>query len=144
MAQPLLIERGFNLGRNDRIYPNSVRQQFNRPFAREGENGALRCDISGSATLARNRCFRGNVDHGPGSFFEVWQSKMGHVVVMKQIALEGTCVSGRRSIFESNAIVHACVIDQGVEAAKLFDSLSDAAFASFNLGQLPLNEVASR
>ena len=42
---------------------------------------------------------------------------MRHVVTVQQIALQGCDILLRASMFQTDAVIHSCVVDQSVEAA---------------------------
>ena len=113
------IERRHHLGRHDGVDANAGRQQFDGPFAREREDAALGRRISGRAALPRHRDLATRCSRSRrATRFSAGSAWCVDGVDVDQIRRERLDERRGRSALEPDAVVHAGVVDDGVEAAR--------------------------
>src|SRR5262249_54756383 len=86
--EPGLIERRHDLGGEDGVDADLVREEFDGPFACEAEDGGFGGDVPGGVALPGYRCFGADIDDGTVELLESGQGVVSEVVNVEEVALE--------------------------------------------------------
>jgi hypothetical protein len=138
--KPALILRRDALGGNDGVDANSVGRERRGPFPREREHAAFRRGVAGGMALPRYGHFGTDIHDRAARFLQGVEGEVSDSEDVKQILLQRGHEIGRR-LLQSNAVVHASIVDQNIEPTECSQRFQDATLTVSFHGQVSGDEL---